>query len=470
MRKSTNLLGQLILLVLLFCSVPLVRAQEVVSVEEVEAWLRENSVDSTEVLAAVDSMIIADGLHVAEGDVEGDTVMGEKLSLWKTSKDLLTEIDKESIAEEARLLATQNPMFVDLVFRYPDRTVSMQLADNDSTVKMLRSGLKKELRLTEAESYTIHVDDLPNIQEIMSISKVAKLKPVEVEPEVAPTTTIEMEKKKESFWKFGGSFSVQASQNYISSNWYKGGESNLAGIVDLDGFANYDNKDNIQWDNKAELDFGINSAGSDSLRPFRVNQDLFKVTSKLGIKAFKNFFYTAEGEFSTQLFNTYVPNTYERVTAPLSPIRTYLSVGMDYKYKGMLSVFLSPVSYKFVYVNDTSVRDGVDPSLNIARKFGIDPGKQTLHQVGGLLKVTFKHTFVDVIGLESDLLVYTNYSGVRNGVEIDWKITANFLLNRYFSARVMLHPRFDNITVLPDGEKPKIQFNELISLGFNYKI
>ena len=41
----------------------------------------------------------------------------------------------------------------------------------------------------------------------------------------------------------------------------------------------------------------------DSLRWLRVNEDLLRLNSKLGYKAFKNFYYTAEWDFQTSLFN-----------------------------------------------------------------------------------------------------------------------------------------------------------------------
>ena len=82
----------------------------------------------------------------------------------------------------------------------------------------------------------------------------------------------------------------------------------------------------------------------------------------------------------------------------------------------------------------------------------------------------YKHKFTDEINLETKLSFYANYVGQKKGVEIDWEVIGNFVINRFFSAKVSLHPRYDNTIVLPEGEKNKIQFKELISIGFNYKI
>ena len=52
--------------------------------------------------------------------------------------------------------------------------------------------------------------------------------------------------------------------------------------------------------------------------------------------------------------------------------------------------------------------------------------------------------------------------------EIDCEIIGNFRINRYLSAKVSLNPRYDTTIILSDGTKPKFQFKEFISLGFNY--
>ena len=44
----------------------------------------------------------------------------------------------------------------------------------------------------------------------------------------------------------------------------------------------------------------------------------------------------------------------------------------------------------------------------------------------------------------------------------------NFIINRYLSAKVMVHPRYDSTIELAEGQKNKLQFKELISVGFSH--
>ena len=128
----------------------------------------------------------------------------------------------------------------------------------------------------------------------------------------------------------------------------------------------------------------------------------------------------------------------------------------------MLSVLIAPFSYKLTAVADTSKADGVRRS--IADKLGIEKGKKASNEFGSLVKVEFNYAFTREIELESTLSLYTNYKGI----EFDWEVIGNFMINRFLSARVSLRPRYDSTIKLPNNEKPKLQFKELISLGFHY--
>ncbi|MBQ7664015.1 MAG: DUF3078 domain-containing protein, partial [Bacteroidaceae bacterium] len=113
---------------------------------------------------------------------------------------------------------------------------------------------------------------------------------------------------KPNFWTFRADVSLRFMQNYISSNWYQGGESNnsLLGSATLE--ANYDNKRKITFSNKLEMKLGFYSSRSDTIHKYKTNSDLLRMTNKLGIKATKHWYYTFMLQSWTQFYRSFRSN------------------------------------------------------------------------------------------------------------------------------------------------------------------
>jgi hypothetical protein len=97
--------------------------------------------------------------------------------------------------------------------------------------------------------------------------------------------------------------------------------------------------------------------------------------------------------------------------------------------------------------------------------YGIPAGSNVLNDVGSSVRVEWDYKPLREINLNTKFYFYTNY----RKVEVDLEVTCNFIINQYFSARLVLHPRYDNTIVLLDGQSTKLQFKELISVGFSHR-
>ena len=250
---------------------------------------------------------------------------------------------------------------------------------------------------------------------------------------------------------------LQFTQNYVSKNWYEGGNSALAMYGSLKGKIIYDDKKRISWENTGEWVAGFSTVSGDTLRKVNTTDDLFRLYSKLGVKVVQKLYVSATAEFRTQLFRTYNANQMTIKNGPFTPVRVNIAVGIDYKPIKNLSLVISPLAYKMVCAADT-VRSNYT-------SYGIEAGKKALNQVGSSVRMEWKWKPLREIQLESNLYLYTNYKAV----ELDLEVSCDFIINRFMSARVMLHPRYDSARIVNDDDKAKMQFKELISLGFAHK-
>lgn len=263
--------------------------------------------------------------------------------------------------------------------------------------------------------------------------------------------------RKPNFWVTGGSGSLQLSQNEISDNWYQGGESMNSLTSELKLFANYNDKEKVQFENLVEIKIGFNSVSSDTIRKYRVNTDLFRFYSKLGIQAASSWYYTVTGELKTQLFNNYKANSKDVVSAFLAPANLNLSIGMDYKLKKNkinLSVVMSPLAYNLRYVGDSRVDE---------TKFGLDEGDKLLHDFGSKFQTNISWTIIPSIKYDSRIYYFTSYKKV----EAEWENTINFVLNRYLSTKLFVHVRYDDGVARKD-DNSFFQLKQFLSFGINY--
>ncbi len=268
-------------------------------------------------------------------------------------------------------------------------------------------------------------------------------------------------RERYSHWYKEANLMAQFTQNYISPNWYKGGNSQFAILNIAKGQINY-RKDRITWENLGEWRAGVTTTPGDTLRKYNVTDDMFRLYSKFGYQIVPKLYAVASVELNTTLWNVWNENQSTVKTAFMTPAKFYIHGGLDYRPIEDLSIYFAPATYKLVYAH---FGDG-DSIHNVnVTNYGIKAGEQLLSEFGSTLRVQWRWHPVREFGLDTEFYLYTNYKTV----EIDWEINGEFYINRFLSIRLMLHPRFDSAYIAEGDTKPKIQFKELLSIGFSHK-
>lgn len=274
-------------------------------------------------------------------------------------------------------------------------------------------------------------------------------------PEVAPTGVVV---SKPHFWTYSGDSYLQFLQNYVSDNWYKGGESNYSMVGSLTLKANYNNLKKLKFDNQLELKLGFVTSRDDTLHKFKTNNDLIRYTGKFGLQASKNWYYTIQLLAYTQFTQGLKSNNAKVYSDFMSPFNLNVGLGMDYTikwFKGKLtgSVNLAPLSFNFRYVG----------RRNLASSYGISGDHRTLEDFGSQVTSNITWKICEQVTWKSRYYFYTTYKRT----EMEWENTFTLAVSRYISANLFVYPRFDDSRDR-DEDLNYFQFKEYSSLGFTY--
>ncbi len=271
---------------------------------------------------------------------------------------------------------------------------------------------------------------------------------------------IRLKVRHPDFWKYKGNYSFQFTQNYFSENWYQGGDNNYTMLALATMEANFNNKQKVQWDNKLEMRLGFQTSKTDEKHKIKTNDDLLRLTTNIGYKATKHWFYTLQVQAYTQFCPSFKANSEDVSSDFLSPFNLVVSLGMDYKlelrrFKG--SANLSPVAYNFRSVERRS----------LFGNFGLDPGRSMYNNFGPNITANYSWAIWKDVKWDARIYWFSNLEST----DVEWENTFTFTINRFLNSKLFLYPRIDDSSENyrnEDKKFPYLMFKEWFSLGVNY--
>lgn len=280
-------------------------------------------------------------------------------------------------------------------------------------------------------------------------------------------------------WKTSNVIGVNFSQSSFT-NWAAGGQNSIAVNSLFSLSAKYKSK-HSSWDNFLDLGYGMQKQGKDG--KVIKTDDKLDFTSKYGKDALKNWFYAALINFKSQMTPGYkYPNDSSIISDFLAPAYITTALGMDYKKGENLSIFIAPVSGRITIVNSTLLADagsyGVEAATYDTTGKIISHGKKIRSEFGGYMRIFWKIDIMKNITFQSKVDLFSNYIKHPENVDVNWEALISMKVNKYISATISTNLIYDDDVIIAvdknndgviEANGPRIQFKEVLAIGFTYK-
>jgi hypothetical protein len=259
-------------------------------------------------------------------------------------------------------------------------------------------------------------------------------------------------------WKTGGLYSLTVSQGTLS-NWAAGGDDFTLTINTLLSLFAFYKKNKHNWDNTLDFGYGLvrtTSSGS------RKSDDRIDLLSKYGYSVSSNWRLASVFNFRTQGFDgfSYGEGDTKTLTSTfMSPAYVLLSIGMDYKPSESFSVFMSPITSRWVIVKDDS--------LSKQGLYGVPAGEHSSNEIGAFVTSTFFKEIGKNVSYKGRLDLFSNYK--HNPQNIDVNMTNILLVKLWKSISISWSVDIiydDDVRLFGEnGTSAATQFKSLVGVG-----
>lgn len=262
-------------------------------------------------------------------------------------------------------------------------------------------------------------------------------------------------------WKKGGVYSINLSQGSLT-NWAAGGDDFSLAISSYLNLFLFYNKGRRNWDNTLDLNFGyVNTTSLGS----RKNDDRIDLLTKYGYSVAPKFSLTGLFNFRSQMLRGYTYQNDARTLSStfLAPAYVLISGGMDFKPNKSLSVFLSPITSRWIIVKDDT--------LSAKGLYGVDTGRHTASEIGAFLTASFKKDFSKSLSYKARLDLFSNYKHNPQNVDLFFSNIFSAKITKLFSASWNVDVIYDDDVRLfgKNADSPAMQIKSMVGLGLLMK-
>ena len=279
-------------------------------------------------------------------------------------------------------------------------------------------------------------------------------------------------------WLVKGSGSLQFTQAAFS-NWSSGGQNSLGLVAWVNFKANYRNGKHV-WANNVDLGYGFNFLGKGGDAQMTKTDDKIEITTAYGYELHKNkkWYLTVLANFRSQFAEGFnYPDDSNVISRFMAPGYVVIGIGITYAPAKWFSVYLSPTSGRFTFVNA--------PSLANAGAFGVDSaytdasgirhaGKTMKGEFGPYLRADLNKDLAKNINLTTTLELFTDYLHHFGNIDVNWSLLLSMKVNKWLAASIQTQLIYDDdVMIKPtptERARPITQFKEMLGIGLTYKL
>ena len=262
-------------------------------------------------------------------------------------------------------------------------------------------------------------------------------------------------KEEKDGWSKAGTFTLTVNQGSLK-NWAAGGEQNTLGVTSVLNLTINHKKGKYNWNNYFDLGLGFQDASS--FNRFRKVDDRIDITSKFGYAFKKNWYATLLLNVNTQALPGYAysDTLNQKISNFFTPGKVLLSAGVDYRPNDHFSVFVSPISIKWIFKADNDFY-AID-------KFGVAANKKSYSEIGAYATIKYNKAFTSWASYTGRLDLFSNYKRNPQNVDILFTNLLTLKINKWLGSTVSLDMIYD------DDILKKLQMKEIFGLGITLKI
>jgi hypothetical protein len=131
------------------------------------------------------------------------------------------------------------------------------------------------------------------------------------------------------------------------------------------------------------------------------------------------------------------------------------SLGVDYKPKPYLSLFIPPFTERWVFVSNDI--------LSSQAAYGVDTGRTSRNEFGAFLSAEFNKDIMTNVTYKARLDLFSNYKNRAGNIDMFWTNVVAMKVNKFLTANIALDLLYD------DNAIARLQLRQLLGIGFSAK-